>query len=88
MVSPVFLPENPHGQRSLAGYSLWGHKESDTIERLSTQHILLNVAIQVEVEFYFIVVLIFIFLMTNEVEYFFCACMSFMFFFVKYLLKS
>ena len=28
--------ENPHGQRSLAGYSPWGHKESDTTERLST----------------------------------------------------
>ena len=26
--------ENPHGQRSLAGYSPWGHKESDTTERL------------------------------------------------------
>ena len=23
--------ENPHGQRSLAGYSPWGRKESDTI---------------------------------------------------------
>ena len=32
--------ENPHGQRSLAGYSPWGHKESDTTERLSTQHII------------------------------------------------
>ena len=31
--------ENPHGQRSLAGYSPWGHKESDTAEQLSTaQH--------------------------------------------------
>ena len=28
--------ENPHGQRSLAGYSPWGYKESDTTERLST----------------------------------------------------
>ena len=28
--------ENPHGQRSLAGYSLWGHKESDMTEQLST----------------------------------------------------
>ena len=28
--------ENPHGQRSLVGYSPWGHKESDTTERLST----------------------------------------------------
>ena len=24
--------ENPHGQRSLMGYSPWGHKESDTTE--------------------------------------------------------
>jgi len=24
--------ENPHGQWSLAGYSSWGHKESDTTE--------------------------------------------------------
>ena len=31
--------ENPHGQRSLAGYSPWGRKELDTTERLSTsQH--------------------------------------------------
>ena len=28
--------ENPYGRRSLAGYSSWGHKESDTTERLST----------------------------------------------------
>ena len=33
--TPVFLPEKFHGQRSLAGYSPWGHKESDTTERLS-----------------------------------------------------
>ena len=26
--------ENPHGQRSQEGYSLWGHKGSDTTERL------------------------------------------------------
>ena len=26
--------ENPHGQRSLAGYSPWGHKKSDMTERL------------------------------------------------------
>ena len=30
--SPVFLPGFSHGQRSLAGYSPWGHKESDTTE--------------------------------------------------------
>ena len=28
----VFLPEKFYGQRSLAGYSPWGHKESDTTE--------------------------------------------------------
>ena len=30
--------ENPHGQRSLSGYSPWGHKELDTTEGLSTAH--------------------------------------------------
>ena len=28
--TPVFLPGEPYGQRSLAGYSPWGHKELDT----------------------------------------------------------
>ena len=28
--------ENPYGQRSLEGYSTWGHKESDTNEQVST----------------------------------------------------
>ena len=30
--APVFLPGKFHGQRSLAGYSPWGHKQSDTME--------------------------------------------------------
>ena len=34
--TPVFLPENSHGQRSLVGYSLIGCKESDMTEWLST----------------------------------------------------
>ena len=29
---PVFLPGESHGQRSLAGYSPWGRKESDMTE--------------------------------------------------------
>ena len=33
--TPVFLPGEFHGQRSLVGYGLWGHKESDTTERLT-----------------------------------------------------
>ena len=34
--TPVFLPRKFHGQRSLAGYSLWGRKDSAMTERLST----------------------------------------------------
>ena len=34
--TPVFLPGESHGQRSLAGYSPQGHKETDTTE--ATQH--------------------------------------------------
>ena len=30
--SPVFLPGESHGQRSLAGYSPWGHRELDGTE--------------------------------------------------------
>ena len=33
--TPVFLPGEFHGQRSLVGYSPWGYKESDTTERLT-----------------------------------------------------
>ena len=37
--TPVFLPGESHGQRSLEGYSRpWGHKESDTIEQLIYTH--------------------------------------------------
>ena len=32
---PVFLPGESHGQKSLAGYSPWGRKESDTTEQLT-----------------------------------------------------
>ena len=30
---PIFLPEESHGQKSLAGYSSQGHKESDMTEQ-------------------------------------------------------
>ena len=37
--TPVFLPGESHGQRSLVGYSPWGHKESDVTEVADhTQH--------------------------------------------------
>ena len=31
----IFLPEESHGQRSLAGYSPWSGKESDMTEGLT-----------------------------------------------------
>ena len=34
---PVLLPGKSHGQRSLVGYSPWGHEESDTTEQLHIQ---------------------------------------------------
>jgi len=38
--TPVFLPGESHGQRSLVGYSPWSLKESDTTDQLSTaQHL-------------------------------------------------
>ena len=36
--TPVLLPGEAHGGRSLESYSPWGRKESDTTERLGTQH--------------------------------------------------
>ena len=35
--TPVFLPGEFHGQRSLVGYSPCGHTESDVTEQLHTQ---------------------------------------------------
>ena len=37
-IHSILLPGESQGQRSLVGYSPKGHKESDTTERLSTQH--------------------------------------------------
>ena len=33
--TPVFLPGESHGRRTLVGYSPWGHKESNMTEQLS-----------------------------------------------------
>ena len=32
LAESIFLPEKFYGQRSLMGYSPWGHKQSDTTE--------------------------------------------------------
>ena len=34
LLTTGFLPGELHGQRSLVGYSPWGHKESDMTEQL------------------------------------------------------
>ena len=36
ILTPVFLPGEFHGQRSLAGYGPWGHEASDTTEQART----------------------------------------------------
>ena len=36
--TPVFLTGEFHGQRSLMGYSPWGHKESDMTEQITHTH--------------------------------------------------
>ena len=36
--TPVFLPGESYGRRSLAGYSPWGRKEAETTERLNNNN--------------------------------------------------
>ena len=57
--------ENPHGQKSLAGYSPGGHKKSDTTGRLSTAQYDLTVFLLFSVE----VVLIWILFPILEYSY-------------------
>ena len=35
-LTTIFLPREPHGQKSPVGYSPWGCKELDMTERLTT----------------------------------------------------
>ena len=53
--TPVFLPGESQGQRSLAGYSPWGHKESE-LQQLNTH----THSIQDSYKIVFIVILRFI----------------------------
>ena len=44
--TPVFWPGELHGQRSLAGYSPWGHREADSTEQLKhTQGHIINMSL-------------------------------------------
>ena len=40
--TPVFMPGESHGQRSLVGSSPWGPKESDMTERLTLHNTALS----------------------------------------------
>ena len=40
--TPVFLPGEFHGQRSLVGYCPWGHRELDMTEHLTHNKYLLQ----------------------------------------------
>ena len=45
--TPVFLPGESHGQRSLVGNSPWDHKEPDTMEAIEhTLTVLLTVGMR------------------------------------------
>ena len=43
--TPVVLPGESLGQRSLAGYSPWGHKAWDAAEQLNNNNILKKICI-------------------------------------------
>ena len=47
MATPVFLPGESHGQRSLVGYSPWCCKELDTHERLTHTEGLIQVKMKI-----------------------------------------
>ena len=50
MPTLVFLPGEFHRQRSLAGYSPWGHKESDMTKQLILTFSSVNVKPKILIE--------------------------------------
>ena len=56
--TPVFLPGESHGQRSLVGYSPWGCKESDTTEATSHTHICIYIYIYISPNTYIQILLV------------------------------
>ena len=55
--TPVLLPAESHGWRSLVGYSPWGHKELDTTEWLHFTSLLLLVVWQKVTQHYKVIIL-------------------------------
>ena len=65
--TPAFLPGEPHGQRSLVGYSLWGHKESDRTEHTCHKmYIYILYTYKTYLHIYYIVYYIYIFKMRSH----------------------
>ena len=59
--TPVFLPRESHGQRSLVGYNPWGHKELNTIEQLTLSlFFFIHACINIHVCLYFFLSKIFL----------------------------
>ena len=53
--TPVFLPGESHGQRSLVGYSSWGYKDLDMTEQLNTSLHIVSLFCEVrKLQIYFI----------------------------------
>ena len=46
LATPAFLPGESHGQKSLAGYSPWGCKDSDMTERLTHTHFMNHIYVR------------------------------------------
>ena len=44
-LTPVFLPAESQEQESPAGYSPWGHKESDTSEWLNMHRVIKDITV-------------------------------------------
>ena len=67
--SKYFCMENPHRPKSLAGYSPWGRKESDTTKHSTTHNVisflLIPEAFSITIELYFF---------KNFISGFVCAC--------------
>ena len=54
---PIFLPGKFHKQRSLAGYSPWGHKESDATKHAHTPKTLFQACKQwSKIDIYFVII--------------------------------
>ena len=69
--APVFLPGEFHGQRSLAGYSPWGHKKLEMTEQLTLWTPVCSKCLWRSVLYIFLFVCLFCFLHTSKYIYFY-----------------